>query len=379
MTGHIPGTTVLRASPKDKASTSSGSNHVVLRATNERLVLSLIRSHGQLSKAQIADLTGLTAQTASVIARSLVEAGLLLEGKPVRGKIGQPYIPLSLNPDGALFLGVHLERHEARAALVNFTGRVVSEKTIEFDELDLKRIAKFIKDSTNRLRGNYPIDDRLRFQGIGISIASGSLGSDRSRLPWTEIESSFEELSQMLNLSIFVSSDAMAACSAELIYGLGSGVENFLYLFIDGSISGGLIEQGRIRFSRDDSGANLGKVFVPGPDGHLVALRTLAFDPKHGAENADTVEIMARGIAYAVTAAAAVVPCRTVIVDGSIDADTLQQVTVMLRTALAQLEGREAGEISVREGSRNRKSLAMGAACLALVDRFYPSGQTIAE
>ncbi|MDW6021239.1 ROK family protein [Mesorhizobium sp. BAC0120] len=336
-------------------------------------MLSLIRSHGQLSKAQIAEITGLAAQTASVISRSLVEAGLLVEGAPVRGKIGQPYVPLSLNPDGALFLGVHLDRHEAKAALVNFTGRIVAEKAIELAGLDLKRVARFVRDTTNRFRSTYPIDDRSRFQGIGISIASGSLGSDRTALPWKEIESTFDELGQTLDLSVFVSSDAVAACSAELIYGLGSGIEDFLYLFIDQSISGGIVQQGRISFSRDDQGANLGKIFVPGADGRPVPLRALALGTEQGAAGTKTVELLARGIAYAVTAAAAVVPCRTVIIDGSIPAERLQQVTVKLRTALAQLDVPEAAEMSVREGSRDRKSVALGAACLPLADRFYPS------
>lgn len=350
------------------AQAGPGSNHVGLRAANERLVLSLIRAHGQLSKAQIAELSGLTAQTASVISRSLVDAGLLLAGAPVRGRVGQPYVPLSLNPDGAMFLGVHVDRTETRMALVNFTGSVIAEKTAAIAEPNLERIVRAVREAINRMRLLDDPESRARFQGIGLSIASGSLERDRARTPWGDIESGLSRLGQSLDVATYVSSDALAACSAELIYGLGSGVSDFLYVFIDESISGGLVQGGRIRFSRDDAGANLGKVLVPNGKGDMVPLRGLS---RKGASG-KSVDLLARGIAQAVVAAASVVPCATVIVDGSESTDTLQQITVKLRAALAELGGSETAELSVREGSQHRKNVALGAACLPLVDRFYP-------
>ena len=56
---------------------SGGANQIRVRAHNERLVLSLVRRHGALSKADIARRTGLSAQTVSVIMRALEKEGLL--------------------------------------------------------------------------------------------------------------------------------------------------------------------------------------------------------------------------------------------------------------------------------------------------------------
>ncbi|TIW84175.1 MAG: MarR family transcriptional regulator, partial [Mesorhizobium sp.] len=72
------GASSARTSPNGIYSGYRGANQVGLRASNERLALSLIRIHGQLSKAQIAEITGLTKQTASVIVRSLEAEGLLV-------------------------------------------------------------------------------------------------------------------------------------------------------------------------------------------------------------------------------------------------------------------------------------------------------------
>ncbi len=68
--------------------TARGSNQSGMRAYNERLVLSLIRRSGPTSKAEIARLTGLSAQTVSVIMRALEADGLLKKGARVRGRVG---------------------------------------------------------------------------------------------------------------------------------------------------------------------------------------------------------------------------------------------------------------------------------------------------
>ena len=60
-----------------------------MRLYNERLVLSLIRRYGSLPKAEIARVTGLSAQTASVIVKQLEADGLLLRQRPQRGRIGR--------------------------------------------------------------------------------------------------------------------------------------------------------------------------------------------------------------------------------------------------------------------------------------------------
>src|SRR6187549_3515737 len=87
-----------------------GTNQIGVRLYNERLVLSLIRLHGELPKADIARLTGLSPQTISIIMNQLTDDGLLRKGRPTRGKIGQPSVPYSLDPEGALSFGLKIGR-----------------------------------------------------------------------------------------------------------------------------------------------------------------------------------------------------------------------------------------------------------------------------
>jgi predicted NBD/HSP70 family sugar kinase len=370
LTGHIPGTTVLRRSHLASAQQSLGSNHVGLRAANERLVLSLIRTHGPLSKAQIAELSGLTAQTASVIARSLVEAGLLLVGAPVRGKIGQPYVPMSLNPDGAMFFGLHVEDAEARLALVNFTGSVIAERVLSPTTPDIGEIVGFAREAIQGFRQDFDAEQWLRVQGLGISLSWAS--ADRANLPWQEVEARFFDLGQSMGLATYVSSDAVSACSAELIYGHGVGLSDFLYVFIDHSISGGLVQNGRIRFSRDDTGPNIGQFLVATARGELVPLRSLADIGRGSNPSPELIRTLARNIGYAAHSASSVVNYEAVIVDGNLPQDMLHMLTSELRSTLLDFSGGNGPMVS--EGSLGRKGATIGAACLPLADRFFPEG-----
>ena len=98
-----PDTAIGRLQPR-------GSSQGGLGQYNERVVLQAIRQHGALAGAEIARLTQLTAQTVSMITRRQEAAGLLLRGAPQRGKVGQPAVPMSLNPDGAYAIGIKVGR-----------------------------------------------------------------------------------------------------------------------------------------------------------------------------------------------------------------------------------------------------------------------------
>ena len=70
-----------------------GGNQVSVGQYNERLVISLLRRHGWLTKADLARMTGLSAQTMTVIVKRLTASGLLLSGDKMRGRVGQPSTP----------------------------------------------------------------------------------------------------------------------------------------------------------------------------------------------------------------------------------------------------------------------------------------------
>src|SRR5271169_1504681 len=103
---------------------AGGANQAGVRLYNERLLLSLVRRFGRLSKIEVARLTGLSVQSTSAIMNRLQSDGLLRREAPLRGRVGQPTVPVSLDPEGAFSLGLKIGRRSFDLVLIDFCGAV---------------------------------------------------------------------------------------------------------------------------------------------------------------------------------------------------------------------------------------------------------------
>ena len=101
-----------------------GSNQVGMRQFNERIVLQAIRLHGSLPKADVGRLTRLSMQTVSMIVDRLIDDGLLEKQARVRGRIGQPSVPIALRADGAYTIGIKVGRRSLDVLAMDFAGHV---------------------------------------------------------------------------------------------------------------------------------------------------------------------------------------------------------------------------------------------------------------
>jgi predicted transcriptional regulator len=85
--------------------TLNGTNLEHASAYNRRLLLEAVRARGPISRAELARLTGLSAQTVSNIAEELRDLGLLhAQGRRRTGR-GQPPVELAINPRGGSTIG----------------------------------------------------------------------------------------------------------------------------------------------------------------------------------------------------------------------------------------------------------------------------------
>lgn len=108
-----------------------GANLSGLRDHNAAAVLRLVRTAGGegVSRVELAQASGLTAQAISKIVARLTDDGLLAEvgRRPSTG--GKPRTLLRLVADARVAVGVQLGREELRVLLVDLTGRTVAVRT----------------------------------------------------------------------------------------------------------------------------------------------------------------------------------------------------------------------------------------------------------
>ncbi|MFJ7296842.1 ROK family transcriptional regulator [Streptomyces collinus] len=112
-----------------------GVNLFALRSHNAALVLDLLRAAGDegISRLELAERTGLTPQAVSKITARLREDGLAAEAGRRASTGGKPRTVLRLVPEAGHAVGVHLDRDEVRAVLVDLRGAVVGERRAALD------------------------------------------------------------------------------------------------------------------------------------------------------------------------------------------------------------------------------------------------------
>ncbi|MFI6933351.1 ROK family protein [Streptomyces sp. NPDC050287] len=150
-----------------------GVNLLALRSHNTALVLDLLRTAGArgVSRLELAERTGLTPQAVSKITARLREDGLAAEAGRRASTGGKPRTLLRLVPEAGHAAGVHLDRDELRAVLVDLTGTVVGERRAA---LDLGAGADAVVTAVARETEGL-VADALGAGGAGSLTAVGSL------------------------------------------------------------------------------------------------------------------------------------------------------------------------------------------------------------
>jgi len=377
-----------------------GTDHSAMRARNERLVLSLIRRHGALAKSEIARLTGLSAQTVSVIMRGLEAAGLLTRQAPVRGKVGQPTVPMSLAPDGALFLGLKVGRRRTEMVLIDFLGQALANTVMRHDYPTPDGVIAFVHDSLETLTGSLSEAQLRRIQGLGIGLPfqlwdwAGSLGLRPDAMDDWRHRDLRAELAREMPWPVLLENDASAACNAELVFGKGKLPKDFVYAFLGFFVGGGLVLGGSMFAGHSGNAGALASMPVPDGAGgsrqlvevaSLSALeRALTARGKSGAflwESAPDWELeeeivapwlaeAAKGLAHVAASAGAVCDLQAMVIDGWLPEALRTRLIAAIETELDRIDLSGMTRPKVMAGTAGPQARALGAASLPLSAKF---------
>ncbi len=396
-----------RASPDD--STLRGTNQSGMRAQNERLVLSLVRQHGALAKSDIARITGLSAQTVSVIMRALEQDGLLQRGQPVRGRIGQPSVPMSLNAEGAFFYGLKIGRRSVDLTLVDFLGRVCAVRRRVYRYPTPGSVVSFVTEALPDMRNALPLPLRDRIGGMGVAMPFqlwnwvAAIGAPQSEMDAWRDRDIQAELAALVGMPVYIQNDATSACRAELVFGTGERPRDFLYFYFGTFIGGGLVLNGQLFTGRTGNAAGVGPMPVPGPEGRtrrlieIASMSVLAEAMDAAGESSDHLweqhqqwtvsegvmnrwlDGAAEGLAHATLAAAALIELDTVVIDGWMPTAIRAEVTRRIKAALYRLDLSGVDAPDVREGTVGADARSLGAAAIPLSQRYLIDPSTSAR
>ena len=153
----------------DSGSTRRGTNLPRMGDFNQSVVLEAIRrSVTGLSRIELAEVTGLSAQTVTNITRRLIELGLIVEaGRTISGP-GKPRTILRLNPSRRFAVGVHLDPAVLTLVLLDLAGDVVAQTRLRTPTGSAKQIIAAITERVEGLVSDSGVD-RTLIAGMGIA------------------------------------------------------------------------------------------------------------------------------------------------------------------------------------------------------------------
>lgn len=211
-----------------------------IKQYNRKAVLRLLRRE-PMSRAQLARATGLTRAATSLIADEMLSEDVLIEHSPQKTGRGRSAIPLAVRPQRYCALGVVLDRPGCAVGLIDFDGKLLECRRLEFDKDPIDVIVENLECLLENI-------DRDCVVGIGISCP-GPLNAQQGRIlnpphfdRWhgVPIASILEE---RMGIPAYLEHDACALALHQLETGESA---DFLLVLVQKGVGSGIVSNGKL-------------------------------------------------------------------------------------------------------------------------------------
>ena len=249
--------------------------------SDKKVLGETLRESG-ISQPLLAKSTGLSQQSVSRVVIRLKDQGLLkVRERKSKGKRGQPSVVVDINPDFAYSFGVAMMTDAISVVLMNFSGQVIDQVNKSMTTMSRTAVIEELRTTFQTLTTRHQIAHE-KIIGIGVGISGYALGGRaRYNTPrvlddWALVDID-EILSEHLNLPAWIENDANVAAIGENLVGIGRTYKNFVYLYIDSGIGGGVIINQKLMRGCHGNGGEIGLILPSEiyPHPSLEALRQI--------------------------------------------------------------------------------------------------------
>ena len=386
-----------------ESDTRRGSNLLGVRNYNERLIIDIIRQNGVLSKADIARITKLSAQTVTVIVNNLIENGLLRKNPTERGRVGQPSTPIGLNSDGATSIGIKVGRRSVDILTAAFTTEIIQQESLHYEYPDADVIFDWIGKTVAAMITNLTPIQRDRLTGVGVATPSfmngweGIIQAPKGAMQkWQGIDVR-SQIEAVTGLETHILNDATAACLAELKLAQKSANKSFLYFYIGTFLGGGIVVDGKLLPGKNGNAGSAGSMpqrmilsventpkqmveVVAKNDLEATAIAAGYQRQIFSNDQSLTVDQMkifdewaivaANGLAFAILSGQAFLDTDSIIIDGHLSPHLLENLISKTKAALSQYDEQGITMPTIVAGQFGVHAKVMGGAILPLYESF---------
>ncbi len=247
-------------------------DQALVRQINLSTIMQFLRQHAPISRASLAELTGLNKTTVSSLVRELVQHNYVHEVGIDSTGPGRPARLLEMNPDAGFIVSAEIGVDFILAICTDFASRVIWRRQVASDpdqeqEAIVRHVAALLQEA---LAAGHAALPRL----LGVSVGVPGLFDRQTgtllfapNLRWTNVPLQ-ALLSRELGVVPILENEANMATVGEHLFGAARGYDDVLYISVGVGLGGGIISNGRLSGGATGFASEFGHMTMD-PDGAL--------------------------------------------------------------------------------------------------------------
>lgn len=213
---------------------------------NQRRILDFVRLEGPVSRAELTQLSGLTPGAITRLTKELIYLGLICEGERRTGMRGQPALPLEINKNGGIAIGVALPYGRIDLVAIDYQGNSLVQTSAPFEGKSQDELNQALDDLFSVF---CPQFDTLQMRLVGIGLALSGYTKSGSyedivlpeTLRWMDVHALSDRLVKQFKADIFVENTANAAALGEFCVANEMQLDDLVAVNLGHGIGAGLI------------------------------------------------------------------------------------------------------------------------------------------
>ncbi|MDQ1910260.1 ROK family transcriptional regulator [Paenibacillus sp. GD4] len=236
----------------------------LVKRMNKSIVLNHIRFDSPISRARIAELTGLTKATVSSLVAEWIESGLVREIGEGASSGGRKPVMLVFDATAGYVVGVDLGTDYVLAVLTDLNGNVVEESRSKHENESVDAVIGAVKAGIREVAGRVP-DCRYGVVGIGIGIPGISDEEGNvlfaPNLGWENVPLQ-QRIEEEFGLPVVIENEANAGAVGEQRFGAAQDSSFLVYVSIGSGIGTGILIKGELFRGSTGFSGELGHVTI---------------------------------------------------------------------------------------------------------------------
>lgn len=253
----------------------------------ESEILKQVRTYPGISRSALARNLQIAPSTVGNYTGRLITEGFLVESQKAESEGGRPPTALRLNPDGGQFIGIDFEARNIMAMAVDFSDTPMKHAHEVIEESDT--VSQILKKIEQSVVEALP-DPQSQLLAIGVGVpglidpVKGTAIDYKYIHHWHNVALT-APLAKRFGVPVYLENNVRSMALAEMWFGQGRGVENFLCIGVRSGIGVGIVAGGQLQHGANYRAGEIGRWLCP------ASSRTATQFFNHASQRAATLEL----------------------------------------------------------------------------------------